>query len=354
MPAGPIPPTPRPDHQPDSRRPTPPPPSHPPSVDALAATFGLDPVGAEVVRAASRHVVRFGASAARTFAVPAGTRGPRDEAAVAALLANAGVPATRRLAGPALIDGWSVTAWREIPGADGATRVDAATVGALAARLHRATGALDRRGLVTCDPLGAARAQLEAAVHHGATTDDDLGVLGGEATRLEPVWQRAVDRARAAADARSGEDAAQSPPCGAVGSHQGHSVRCGASIDPLARGAVLHGDLHPGNVVTGRDGPVLVDLELAGWGPRAFDAGPTAAMIRWYGRPESDATTFDDAYGAPLAAAAREGRHDEVWRLWSTCWAVANRHRSAADEDEAVARVATIRSGTAPRPWRLR
>lgn len=355
MPSGTAGPTPHPDRRVHTRHPLPaPPPSAPPSIDDLATTFGLDPVGAEVVRAASRHVVRFPASAVRTFAVPAGTRAPRDEAAVAALLADAGVPAARRLAGPAPIDGWSVTAWREIAGAEGAAPVDAATVGALAARLHRATGALDRRGLVACDPVGAALAQLEAAAHHGATDADDMDVLRGEATRLEPVWQGAVDRARPETDAGSGEDVAKPPPSWALGPPQGGSLRCCESIVPVAPGAVLHGDLHPGNVVAGRDGPVLVDLELAGWGPCAFDGAPTAAMIRWYGRPETDGTAFDVAYGAPLTAAAREVHLDEVWRLWSTCWAVANRHRSAANEDEAAVRVATLRDGAAPRPWRLR
>lgn len=291
----------------------------PPDVDVLAATFGLDVAGAEVVRAATRHVVRFPASGVRTFAVRGGTTGPRQEAAIAALLADAGVPATRCLAGPAPIDGWSVTAWREIPGVDPAgTPADPATIAGLAARLHSATGALDPRGLVACDPLGAGLAQLEVAIAAGRTTDDELAVLRRAATRLEPVWQAAVDAADAAGTA-----------------------------------AVVHGDLHAGNVVVGERGPVLVDLELAGWGPRAYDAAPTVAFVRWYDSPAADADAFDTAYGAPLTAAARDGL-DEVWALWSTCWSVANRHRSPDLEDEAQVRLATVATGDAPQPWRLR
>lgn len=291
----------------------------PPTVDALAATFGLDTDGAEVVRAATRHVVRFPASAVRTFAVPGGTTGPRQEAAVASLLADAGVPATRRLAGPALIDGWWVTAWREIPGVDpAAPPVDAATLGALAARLHRATGGIDRRGVVACDPLGAALGQLEVAIPVGATSDDELAVVRRAVTRLEPVWQAAVDRA--VADG----------------------------------GAVLHGDLHAGNVVIGAHGPVLVDLELAGWGPPAYDAAPTVAFLRWYDSPAGEAAAFDEAYGAPLTAAARDGALEEVWALWSACWCVANRHRSPELEEEAKVRLATVETGEAPVPWQLR
>ncbi len=292
----------------------------PPDIDVLAATFGLDPEGAEVVRAATRHVVRFPASQVRTFAVPGGSTGPRQEAAIAALLADAGVPATRRLAGPAPIDGWMVTAWREIPGVDPeAPPVEPAVLGALAARLHRATAGLDPRGVVGCDPVGAALAQLEVAIPIGATSDDELAVLRRAATRLEPVWQAALDGARADGD-----------------------------------GAVLHGDLHAGNVVIGDRGPVLVDLELAGWGPPAYDAAPTVAFVRWYGSPAADAAAFDEAYGAPLTGAARDGSLEEVWALWSTCWCVANRHRSPALEEEARIRLVTVETGEAPTPWQLR
>jgi aminoglycoside phosphotransferase (APT) family kinase protein len=284
--------------------------SEPPDIAVLAATFGLDVAGAEVVRAATRHVVRFPASKVRTFATP---HQDREEAAIATLLADAGVPATRLLAGPAPIDGWWVTAWREIPGVEDRPS-DPAILGALAARLHRATGGIDPRGVVTCDPIGAGFAQLEIAIAAGQTSDDELAVLRRAATELEEVWAEA-DR---------------------------------------TSGAVVHGDLHAGNVVIGSRGPVLVDLELAGWGPPAYDAAPTVAFVRWYGRPGADAAAFDDAYGTPLTAAAREGRLDEVWALWSTCWCVANRHRSVELEAEARTRIATVDTGEAPTPWQLR
>jgi aminoglycoside phosphotransferase (APT) family kinase protein len=279
-----------------------------PAIDVLAATFGLDATGAEVVRAATRHVVRFPASQVRTFAT---THQDREEAAIAALLADAGVPAARLLAGPAPIDGWWVTAWREIPGVQEQT-ADPATLGAVAARLHRATGGIDPRGVIACDPIGAGLAQLEIAIAVGRTGDDELAILRRAATRLEPVWEAAC-----ASDS-----------------------------------AVVHGDLHAGNVVIGSRGPVLVDLELAGWGPVAYDAAPTVAFVRWYDRPDTDAAAFDEAYGAPITADA----HDlaEVWALWSTCWCVANRHRSPELEAEARTRIATVATGEAPAPWQLR
>ena len=299
-----------------------------PALTDLAAPFGLDPAEAEPVRAASRHVLRFPTARVLLVASPGLGSGPRDEAAVASLLAEAGVPAARVRSGPAAIQGWSVTAWTEVQTAEPPVAPDAGTLGGLARRLHDATGSLDPRGLIGCDPVGAALAQLEEASVVGATTEAELGVLQREATRLELVWQAAVDEARRSA--------------------------AGDADDQVRGGAMVHGDLHVDNVLVGERGPVLLDLELSGWGPRAYDAAPTVTFTRWFDRPASDLAAFDSAYGAPLTTGASEQGLDEVWRLWSACWAVANRHRSDAAADEAEVRVATVATGEAPRPWRLR
>ncbi len=302
-----------------------------PARTELAAPFGLDAAEAEPIRTASRHILRFPTARVLLVASPGLGSGPRDEAAVASLLAEAGVPAARVRSGPAAVQGWSVTAWTEVRAAEPPVAPDAGTLGGLARRLHDATGMLDPRGLITADPVGAALAQLEEASVVGATTEAELGVLQREATRLELVWQAAVDEAR-----RSLADDG------------------GALSDALGAGAVVHGDLHVDNVLVGERGPVLLDLELAGWGPRAYDAAPTVTFTRWFDRPASDLAAFDDAYGAPLTEAASTRGLDDVWRLWSACWAVANRHRSDAAADEAEVRVTTLATGDAPRPWRLR
>lgn len=261
-------------------------------------------------------MVRFPASGVLVFAVPNDGRGSgvAAEAAAARVLADTGVPAARVVAGPTRIDGWWATAWTDLrPTSDGP--VGASEVGRLAGLLHGATSGFGvERGpdLLRCDPLDAALAQLAAARDRFAA--DDLDWLVGRAERLRPRWEEGVR----------------------ASSH-----------------AVIHGDLHAANVVRTATGPVLVDLELAGWGPVAYDAAPTVASVRHYGCPEADLDAFDAAYGGTLARRGTAADLADVWSLWSTAWAVANAHRSAALLDEASVRVTTLRTGHRPRDWRL-
>lgn len=67
---------------------------------------------------------------------------------------------------------------------------------------------------------------------------------------------------------------------------------------------VLHGDLHPGNVVQSADGPVLLDWDLRCVGPAAWDHGP---LLRWgqrwtqaWGGGPGSYERFADGYGASL------------------------------------------------------
>lgn len=250
-----------------------------------------------------------------TLAVPAtgNDQVVAGEAAAARVLAETGVPAARLTAGPAEIAGWWVTAWADLDLAE-ATPVAATDIGALAAALHRATAGPDRArwpGLVATDPLAAVHVQITTAAAH--VRSDDRAWVSDAARRLRPVWRAAA----------------------------------------AGPGAVIHGDLHAANVVRAPGGPTLVDLELTGWGPVAYDAAPTVAAVRHYGRPESDLDDFDRAYGAPLARTEVAAELAAVWALWSTAWAVANAHRSARLAEEAAVRLETLRTGVLPRPWLL-
>ena len=122
--------------------------------------------------------------------------------------------------------------------------------------------------------------------------------------------------------------------------------------DPLGA-AVVHGDLHRANVVPGRRGPVLADLELAGWGSASADVAPQVVAVRRYGADPAALEEFLDAYGADP-----RGWHGldvlvEAYELWVTAWAVANRQASVRAEREAEVRLTRWRTGSSP-TWSLR
>ena len=72
-----------------------------------------------------------------------------------------------------------------------------------------------------------------------------------------------------------------------------HAVRTG----PLV---VCHGDVHPGNVLQGADGPVLIDWDLVCLGPPAWDHAPLMTWTnRWGGEPGLY-EAFAQGYGQPL------------------------------------------------------
>lgn len=53
---------------------------------------------------------------------------------------------------------------------------------------------------------------------------------------------------------------------------------------------VCHGDLHPGNVIQGADGPALLDWDLRCLGPAAWDHGP---LLTWEERWDGEPGTYD-------------------------------------------------------------
>ncbi|MEX1105414.1 MAG: aminoglycoside phosphotransferase family protein [Ilumatobacteraceae bacterium] len=76
---------------------------------------------------------------------------------------------------------------------------------------------------------------------------------------------------------------------------------------------VLHGDVHPGNVIQTADGPVLLDWDLVCTGPAAWDHGPLMTWTeRWGGEPgvyEDFAAGYGTSLrGDPVAEAVAELR----------------------------------------------
>lgn len=121
--------------------------------------------------------------------------------------------------------------------------------------------------------------------------------------------------------------------------------------DPLGH-SVVHGDLHAENVVVGPEGPLLLDLEMGGWGPASYDTAPAVVAQRRYGTGGGHVASFVAASGADPRPWPGFEVLVAVYELWVTAWAVSVAHRRPDWAAEADRRVATLRDGTGG-TWRL-
>ncbi|MBX3284676.1 MAG: phosphotransferase [Actinobacteria bacterium] len=232
------------------------------------------------------------------------------EVHLAGVLAAAGVPVTELVAPdgqPLAVGSCVVTAWRwaEAPGAS-----TPADLGHLARTLRECTADVALT-VPVLDPIEAAL----GAVAHLPDDDPEAAFVRIHAASLAGAW----------ADA--------------------------ASDDPLGR-AVVHGDLHAGNVVASPSGVLLTDLELAGAGPSSYDAAPAVVAQVRYGADDADLDAFLAAFGADPRGWTGFATFTAVYELWVTAWAVGVRHQDPSWAREAARRVATLRDG-AEEPWTL-
>ena len=270
----------------------------------------LDPDGGApvVVRDGAALLVRRGDVLVRVRRHEGGAVAAR-EVEVARALAAASVPATELVdvEQPLVTDGCVVTAWRW---AEGGVEPSVDDLGRLAAVLRERTR--DHLDVVpSFDPLDA----VVGAVAHRPLDDPEVAFVHRRAGELAGPWQ-------------------------AIALH-----------DPAGL-AVVHGDLHGGNVVSSTSGPLLTDLELSGVGPPSYDVAPTAVAVRRYGAPAEDLDRFVAASGLDPRAWTGWSVCLDVYELWVTAWAVGVRDRDAAWATEAATRVATLRDGS-DTTWRL-
>jgi len=269
---------------------------------AAAAVLGLDSVGARILRRGTAVLVALPGAGALVRVEGAPGRAER-QVRVAAALAAADVPAVR-LAGdgaqPVAVDGIDVTCWHleDL----GGPAVTPRQLGQLARRLRDGTS--DPASLAEVpafEPFAAIAEQLRSAEDRGRTAAEDLGVLRVALGELSDAWPTVV------------------------------------TADPLGA-CLVHGDLHPANVLATPAGPRLADLELAGVGPASYDLATQVVGVRRYGADPAELEEVLAGYGGELPLADVLEPMAAVYELWVTAWAVANRGIDDAHEREAVRR----------------
>lgn len=223
---------------------------------AVCAELGLDPVGARLLRDVNNAVFRLAADpvVVRLVTLPSYVRRAELAVSAATVFAAHGVPAIRLLPGitqPIRIGEHVATVWQAV------TPTGTRPGGAELARLLRAVHALapSQRGLPQWDPL----------------TDFDNRVR--HTTSMAP---------------------------GACDFLLGRSAELAAAVAELRFAlatAVLHGDAHLGNVITGPEGSVLCDFDSCSIGPPEWDLTPVAVADVRFRRPPAHQRDFTQAYG---------------------------------------------------------
>ena len=276
-----------------------------------ADKVGSDGVDAiELVRDGAALLLRRGEMLVRVRTAD-GLAVAEREVHLAAVLEDVGVPVTAlvgRASQPWFVEGCIVTAWRW---SEGSGTVASSDLGALARVLRERTPNAVL-GVPVLDPIEAAL----GAVAHLPADDPEAAFVRTRAEELAAPW------ADAAVD------------------------------DPLGR-AIVHGDLHSGNVVPSPGGPLLTDLELSGAGPSSYDAAPAVVAVERYGSDPAGLERFLAAFGFDPRPWSGFATFVSLYELWVTAWAVGVRHQDPSWADEASTRVATLRDGV-DRPWKLR
>lgn len=228
---------------------------------------------------------------------------------VAQALARAGVAAITSLgAGPVHIGNWVVTSWEWV---DVVGEAAPGHLGALARDLRDRTAGTYAWEVARFDPLTAIR----NAVAHVPVGDPQADYIRRRAHALSGGWAGLVDR------------------------------------DPAGT-AIVHGDLHAGNVLVSANGPLLSDLELAGTGPCSYDTAPSVVGVERYGADPVGLERFIAAQQYDPRDWAGFATCVSIYELWGAAWSVGVRDRSPALAAEADLRVSCLRDQLSE-PWSL-
>ncbi|MCB9745271.1 MAG: phosphotransferase [Alphaproteobacteria bacterium] len=280
-----------------------------------ARRAGLDPRDARVVRRAVAVLVLLphADAVARVEQDATLSRGQRLSGRA---LTRLGAPTMRLLDPPDTPDALPVTLWERL---DTGREPDLATLGAMTGELHGLHAQLHER-LPVMDPVREIAEWFERLP--AWLSESDRLALERRLAELGEAWTQLRDQ------------------------------------DPLGVG-LIHGDVHPKNVLWRGETPVFSDLESAGMGPRSWDLMPMAVHVRRYGLAPARYEAFLRAYGLPPEAwdphAPRwpgYARFCELYELLCVIWTVGTSEETPALLPEARLRLDGWLRGD-PRPWTL-
>jgi Ser/Thr protein kinase RdoA (MazF antagonist) len=228
--------------------------------------------------------------------------------ALARLADRAGVRVARPWCDEVLTDGGgrAVTAWERIDVIEGAP-ADWVEVGRMVARVH----ALDPTVVRAVHPL------------------DPLADL--------PWW-------------RFDPDDPELPPELASVLHEHAGWRARVDETPAV---VCHGDVHPHNVVVDADGPVLIDWDLVGLAPRAWDHAPLLGWVERWGGDPGWYPAFADGYGTDLRSDPLTAELARLRLLAATVMRVRAGRTDPAAAAEAQRRLRWWRGDPAAPTWQV-
>jgi phosphotransferase family enzyme len=274
-----------------------------------AALLGLDHRGARLLRFTNNAV--YALARAPVVLRIVGSRALRHRAAkvveVARYFERQGVPAIRLLPGveqPIQVGEHVITAWAYVEHIG--RRSTGEDLGRLLRRVH-ALPSLD--GVCEWAPLADVRARV------------------ADAEELDAGDRRFLLRRCAEVEAALGE-----------------------LEFPLDR-ALIHGDAHRGNLISGPDGPVLCDFDSACFGPPEWDLTPVAVGRERFGDPAGRHRMLADTYGFDVTTwegfqvlrAARE------LKLTTSVLPILRSHPQVRDEFRR--RLKDLRAGRTLSPW---
>ena len=118
-------------------------------------------------------------------------------------------------------------------------------------------------------------------------------------------------------------------------------------VDPV----VCHGDLHPGNVMSTADGPVLLDWDLMCRAHRGWDHAPLLAWARVWGGDVRAYEDFVAGYGADLSDDPTTAMIAELRLVVATLMRLDVGRRDPVAAAEAARRLDYWRTGRLTTPW---